>query len=234
MSKSPSRFGRDAFADTELDTLEELVEYLTREPRGWIGRSAPPGRRVVAFLAEQPEAFVRQASPGAATPRVGQRQHLRTTQGGVGPTALPAPAYTTGNCAASSTDRSPCAASSVTSASDKRRPSRMEGLHRLEYRGYDSAGIAIGQGTLKVAKRQGKVRDLRALKPQRFKGMQGIAHTRWATSGARATATPIPIATAAARYAVVHNGIIENATALKGAAHRARHRLQPRRPTPRS
>ena len=51
----------------------------------------------------------------------------------------------------------------------------LEGLHRLEYRGYDSAGIAIGnKGTLRVAKRQGRVRDLEELRPQRFKGTLGL------------------------------------------------------------
>ncbi|MFO1161982.1 MAG: glutamine--fructose-6-phosphate transaminase (isomerizing) [Reyranellaceae bacterium] len=95
-------------------------------------------------------------------------------------------------------------------------PILMEGLHRLEYRGYDSAGIAVGhKGALRVAKRQGRVRELEALKPHRFKGRLGIAHTRWATSGAPSDRNAHPHCDGSGRYAVVHNGIIENAAALK-------------------
>jgi glutamine---fructose-6-phosphate transaminase (isomerizing) len=95
-------------------------------------------------------------------------------------------------------------------------PILIEGLHRLEYRGYDSAGIAIARsGELRLAKCKGRVRDLEALLPQRFKGSPGIAHTRWATHGEPSDRNAHPHCDGAGRIAVVHNGIIENAAALR-------------------
>src|SRR5699024_10725220 len=100
-------------------------------------------------------------------------------------------------------------------------PLLVEGLQRLEYRGYDSAGIAIhGDGTgrnsgLRTAKTEGRVRDLEARLPKRFTGKIGIAHTRWATHGAPRDASAHPHQDSEGRIAVVHNGIIDNAAELR-------------------
>src|SRR6202035_5648297 len=95
-------------------------------------------------------------------------------------------------------------------------PILMEGLHRLEYRGYDSAGIAVVRSNeLHVAKCQGRVRDLERILPKRFKGSPGIAHTRWATHGEPSDRNAHPHCDAANRISVVHNGIIENAATLR-------------------
>ncbi|MCF3106338.1 glutamine--fructose-6-phosphate transaminase (isomerizing) [Streptomyces roseoverticillatus] len=98
-------------------------------------------------------------------------------------------------------------------------PLLLEGLQRLEYRGYDSAGIALHAGGkaggLKSAKAKGRVRELESRLPKRFNGTTGIAHTRWATHGAPNDVNAHPHLDAAEKVAVVHNGIIDNASDLR-------------------
>jgi len=91
------------------------------------------------------------------------------------------------------------------------------GLARLEYRGYDSAGVAvIEDDELKVVRRVGRLSNLRdALKEHPLSGSTGIGHTRWATHGRPSEENAHPHTDCTGRIAVVHNGIIENYSALR-------------------
>jgi glucosamine--fructose-6-phosphate aminotransferase (isomerizing) len=96
-------------------------------------------------------------------------------------------------------------------------PILVEGLHRLEYRGYDSSGlVTITGGRLNVRKKAGRVRDLvRYLREAPAPGQVGISHTRWATHGPATDINAHPHLSTDGRVAVVHNGVIENYGSLK-------------------
>src|SRR6478672_11783804 len=97
-------------------------------------------------------------------------------------------------------------------------PIIIKGLKRLEYRGYDSAGIMLYDGTdLKISKTKGKVSDLeqRSVKENVTEGSIGIGHTRWATHGVPNDVNSHPHTSNSGNLAIIHNGIIENYEPLK-------------------
>src|SRR3989440_7963192 len=96
-------------------------------------------------------------------------------------------------------------------------PILVEGLRRLEYRGYDSAGLATLAGPqLHLRKKAGRVAELAAyLQDRPAPGCVGISHTRWATHGPANDRNAHPHLSSDGRVAVVHNGVIENHAALK-------------------
>jgi len=108
-------------------------------------------------------------------------------------------------------------------------PILLEGLRRLEYRGYDSAGVAIyHDANLTVRKKMGKIDEgiARLLKAEPAAGNLGIAHTRWATHGVPCDENSHPHLDATGKIAVVHNGVIENYDSLKQRLSQAGHQFQ--------
>ncbi len=95
-------------------------------------------------------------------------------------------------------------------------PIIIKGLQRLEYRGYDSAGVALLNGEMRIYKKQGKVSDLEAfVGNQPTSATLGMGHTRWATHGAPSDRNSHPHTSNNGRLSIIHNGIIENYSSIK-------------------
>jgi len=111
-----------------------------------------------------------------------------------------------------------CGIIAAVSSEEEVAPILLEGLKREEYRGYDSAGVAVlnGKGTITVRKDVGRVKELEErYNIARLGGKVGIAHTRWATHGGVSQRNAHPQLSCKGEVAIVHNGIIENYLELK-------------------
>ncbi len=107
-------------------------------------------------------------------------------------------------------------------------PILLEGLRRLEYRGYDSAGVAVLDGGIEIRKKTGRIDQGLAgvIKAHPVHGVAGIGHTRWATHGAPSDENSHPHLDDSGKIAVVHNGVIENYDRLKQRLVAAGHKFQ--------